>query len=171
MNDSAGLLFCSGAPLNREEDREFAQIVREWGGKRIVSGGTTAKIIARELGLRVSTIPNPRGVTLPLALSIPTITLASEGIITLGHVRSLLKEFAKPSHRSTTFSKNDTIDRRIAHLLLCHRSITMLIGTRLNEAHLDPTLPVVLERRVDVMREIAGILKSEFRKKIEIIYY
>ncbi len=170
MADS-GLLFCTGAPLDRKEDREYALCVKEWKGKKIVSGGTTAKIISRELKRTITVLPNARGVTLPIESRMLGINIVSEGVITLSCVRRLLEHLAENSSRTQLIAQQSSVDKKIVYLLLSHRNIKMIIGTRLNEAHLDPTLPYTLERRVDIMHDIAKILREEFRKNVEIVYY
>ena len=44
-------LIVTGAPRNKSSDKRLAEIVKNYEGKTIVCGGTTSKIIARELGI------------------------------------------------------------------------------------------------------------------------
>ncbi len=169
--DDRPLLFCTGAPLDRSEDKEYAMCVKHWCGKKIVSGGTTAKIIARELNRTIRVLPNARGVLLPPESHILGIDIVSEGVITLGCVRRLLRQLVETTGRPLLLAQQGSVDRKIVHQLLAHRKIKMIIGTRLNEAHLDPNLPIALERRVDIMHDIVKTLREDFRKIVEIEYY
>ncbi|MDE5703633.1 MAG: stage II sporulation protein E, partial [Bacteroidales bacterium] len=48
--------------------------------------------------------------------------------------------------------------------------IDLLIGTRINEAHQDPSLPVELEIRRNVVKRIAALLEEKWLKKVNISY-
>ncbi len=168
---SSSLIFCTGAPLNQSDDKEFANEVQNFRGKKVVCGGTTAKIIAREMCRSISVIPNPRGVLLPPESKIAGIDIVSEGVITLACVRNLLQDIVCDNSCNIRNMQRNSVDSRILQMLLSHRTTYMVVGTRLNEAHFDPSLPITLERRVDVMTEIADILRNEFRKRIEVRYF
>lgn len=151
------------------DDRLLGQKVEQWNGTKIVCGGTTAKIVARELRRALTVNINPRGATLPPTSNISGVDIVSEGIITLGRVRNLLHEIARGT-KPMFLGLEHSVDARIAQAMLAHRSITMIIGTRLNRANFDPTLPISLERRVELLGDIAKVLREEFRKKVTIEY-
>lgn len=170
MPTSTDLLLCSGAPLDPADDKNLGQIVRSWKGKKIVAGGTTAKIIARELNRTITVVPNARGVTLPPTSKIAGINIVCEGVITLGCVRSMLENMASGDDHQLFIGLESSVDARIVHELLAHRHIRIIVGTRLNIAHFDPSLPINLERRVDILDRIAKILINDFRKSVDIEY-
>lgn len=169
MSNSSDLLLITGAPLDISDDKLLGDRIRAFAGTKIVCGGTTAKIVARELGVSVTVVPNLRGVLLPPASRIAGIDIVSEGAITLGFVRDLLTDIVEDS-KPQFLGMDSRVDKRIVRELLSHRRIAITVGTRLNEAHFDPSLPVVLERRVDLMGDIAHILKHDFRKQLTIEY-
>ncbi|MDR2098053.1 MAG: SpoIIE family protein phosphatase, partial [Spirochaetaceae bacterium] len=94
------LLVISGPPYNPERDNELADIFSNFHGKKIISGGTTAQIIARILNKRIVPIAgSPRyhsedGDTprIPPESAMDGADLVSEGIITLGAVSEMLAE-------------------------------------------------------------------------------
>ena len=55
-------------------------------------------------------------------------------------------------------------------LLLDSDTITFLVGTKINEAHQDPTMPVELEIRRNVVKRIAELLEEKHRKSVAIRY-
>lgn len=169
MSNSSDLLLVTGAPLDSSDDRLLGDRIRGFSGAKIVCGGTTAKIVARELGVSVTVVPNSRGVLLPPASRIAGVDIVSEGAITLGFVRDLLTEIVEDS-KPQFLGMDSRVDKRIVKQLLSHRRIALLVGTKLNQAHFDPSLPVVLERRVDLMSDIARILEQDFRKHITVEY-
>lgn len=170
MPTFSDLLFCSGAPLDPTDDKRLGHIVRSWKGKKIIAGGTTAKIIARELNRTITVLANPRGVTLPATSKIAGINIVCEGVITLGFVRQLLEEVRSGDDHQLFIGLDASVDSRIVHELLAHRRIKFVVGTKLNEAHFDPSLPVDLERRVDIISDIVRILRDDFRKTVEVDY-
>lgn len=151
------------------DDRLLGTKVGQWQGAKIVCGGTTAKIVARELHRTITVNINRRGETLPPTSNIYGVDIVSEGIITLGRVRNLLHQIATDA-KPMFLELEKSVDARIVQQMLAHRSITMVIGTRLNRANFDPALPVNLERRVELLGDIGKVLREEFRKKVTIEY-
>ena len=69
-------LIVTGAPRSRESDKKLGEIIRNYKGRVIVCGGTTAKIVARELGKDVKADRSPSG-SLPPASIIEGIDLVT----------------------------------------------------------------------------------------------
>jgi len=46
--------------------------------------------------------------------------------------------------------------------------IDLMVGTRINEAHQDPSLPVELEIRRNVIKKIAFLLEDKYLKKVRL---
>lgn len=153
------LLFCSGAPLRKDDDSIFGSIVKGSNALKVVMGGTTAKIVARELGeeITVDLRRDPSG--LPPTSVVKGIERVSEGVLTLMAVRDFLKKF------EFGFVAGDGIKFDIARLLLSHSRIFVLEGTQINKEHFD--LPIKLERRSDLLNEICELLENRFGKEIK----
>lgn len=166
------LLLCSGAPLDMCDDRTLGERVRSFRGTTIVCGGTTAKIVARELGHEVVVdLASARGSSLPPCSTIEGVDVVSEGIITLGRVRNLLQSVASEGHSYfTAGGGSGGVDVRITEHLLRAGRIVFVVGTRMNKAHFDPFMPIRLERRVDLLRDLADLLVRVFGKRVEIEY-
>ena len=49
--------------------------------------------------------------------------------------------------------------------------IEFIVGTKVNEAHQDPNLPVDLEIRRNIIKRLHDILKQNYRKQVTIKYY
>ena len=84
-------LIVTGAPRSRESDRRLGEIIRNYKGNVIVCGGTTAKIVARELGKDVKADRTPSG-NLPPASIIEGVELVTEGMLTLSAVSERLSK-------------------------------------------------------------------------------
>lgn len=166
------LLLCSGAPLDMCDDHTLGERVRYFRGTTIVCGGTTSKIVARELGREVTVnLSASLGSSLPPTSTIEGIDLVSEGVITLGRVRNLLQSVADQGHSYfTAGGASGEVDVRIAEYLLRAERMVFVVGTRMNKAHFDPFMPIRLERRVDLLRDLARLLGESFGKRVEVEY-
>lgn len=156
------LLVLSGPPFEKKRDAEFARMLDTFDGRRAVCGGTTAEIVARELGRPLVTdLATARG-GLPPISTMDGADLITEGILTLTEVSRIL-EGKKITREKTSAS-------RLAALLEESDRIRFVVGTRVNEAHQDPTLPVELEMRRNIVRTIARTLEERYLKEVELTF-
>ena len=101
---------------------------------------------------------------LPPSGTMVGVDLVTEGILTLGSLSELLdKKSLKSIHPS-----NPAI--QLYNLISTSDVIDLVIGTRINEAHQDPCLPVELEIRRNVVKRIAQLLEEKYLKKVKITY-
>lgn len=57
---------------------------------------------------------------------------------------------------------------RIAAMLLDSDEISFLVGTKINEAHQDPTLPIELDIRRNVIKSHANLLETKSLKDVNV---
>lgn len=164
LREPRKLLFVTGPPYEEIKDVDFALKVQGFGGKKIVSGGTTAEIVARELGLKFSASLEMLDPDLPPASQMEGIDFVTEGILTLGKVVRVLERFEKDN----VLGKGPA--HQIVKLFLESDKIHIINGTRINVAHQDPNLPVELEIRRTVVKRIASLLEEKFLKEVSIEY-
>ena len=86
------LLVCTGPPYDEQKDRYLAEKVRDFQGKRILCGGTTASIISRELHRPLTVSLEITDKELQPISYMEGIDLVTEGILTLSKVERLLAE-------------------------------------------------------------------------------
>jgi hypothetical protein len=158
------LLLCTGPPYEKEKDTELTSRVQQYKGKVILCGGTTADIIARELKRKIVDELIFEDPDLPPESFIDGIDLVTEGILTLQKVNEILKVY----NNSTRLGKGPA--DKIVRLLMESDEIHFIIGTRINIAHQDPTLPMDLEIRRTVVKRIARLLEEKWLKKITFEY-
>jgi hypothetical protein len=158
------LLIVTGPPYEKKKDIELAMAVHKYQGKKIICGATTAEVIARELGLEIRDSFEFIDNDLPPISYINGINLVTEGILTLGKVTEMLRE-----HDSNSVLGHGPADQ-IVDLILQSDEIHIIIGTRINIAHQDPTLPVELEIRRTVVKRIVRILEEKFLKEVTMEY-
>ncbi len=158
------ILICTGPPFHEKEDAYLAQRVKDYKGEVIISGGTTAGIIARELGREINVVLKRDPAGLPPASRMEGATMVTEGVLTLAKGRGLLHAL------KSSEVKAKGIAGKYAQHLLDHDVIEFLVGNRINSVHHDPTLPAELELRRSVVKEIAHILETKFMKRVIIDY-
>lgn len=158
------LLICTGPPFEKDKDIELGNKVRNFQGKKIVCGATTADIVSRELNQKITDSFEFEDPDLPPISYMDGIDLITEGILTLGKVNEILKVY------NSAFSLNKGPADSIVRLLLESDEIHMIIGTRINIAHQDPNLPVELEIRRTVVKRIARLLEEKYLKEVFIQY-
>lgn len=158
------LLICTGPPYEKEKDRDLALKVKDYDGKVILSGGTTADIVARELNKTIIDELIFEDPELPPESFIEGIDLVTEGILTLQKVNEILKRY----NNSVKLGKGPA--DKIVRLIMESDEIHFIIGTRINIAHQDPNLPVDLEIRRTVVKRIARLLEEKWLKKVSFEY-
>jgi len=153
------LLLCTGPPYNKDNDTLLAENINKFDGKIILSGGTTADIVARETGREVIDNMIFEDPELPPESFIKGIDLVTEGILTLQKVCGILENYTKYKAAKGPADK-------IVRMLMESDEIKFIIGTRINIAHQDPNLPVDLEMRRNVIKKIAALLEEKWLKEV-----
>jgi hypothetical protein len=156
------LLICTGPPYNKERDKTMASTVSTFPGEKLICGGTTAQIIARELNREIEIDLFGGAEGLPPTASMEGVDLISEGILTLGKVAKWLEQKELPN------IPLDNPAGKVISYLLSHDKIQFMVGTRINEAHQDPTLPMELEIRRNIIKKIGHLLQDKYLKEIHI---
>ena len=153
------LLVVTGPPFDRRRDREIAALCAGFDGIRVVCGGTTGSIIARELKRTIALDMSGDCSTVPPPSRIEGIDLVTEGTITLSRLCTSLET----NDAALRGGKNDPVGS-LRQLLMGSDRIDFLVGTRVNEAHQDPTLPVELDMRRNTVRRICKVLEERYFK-------
>ncbi len=160
------LLVVTGPPYDEQKDSYIAYVLKNYPGKKIICGGTTANIIARELGKEIKVDINDRSDDLPPIAYMEGVDLVTEGVITLSKLFRRLESLNQVSMQGVLRPSN-LIDK-MALLFLHSDVICFLVGTRINEMHQNPDLPVELDIRRNIVRRIKEILERRFLKEVQI---
>ncbi len=158
------LLLSSGPPFDKEKDKELAGIVKGFNGRKILCGGTTADIVARELGIKITDTLEFEDPDLPPLSYMEGIDLVTEGILTLSKTAELLDKYGPRSELGK--GPADLIIKQFIE----SDEINFLVGTAINVAHQDPNLPVELEIRRTVIKRIARVLENKLLKEVSLRY-
>jgi hypothetical protein len=159
------LMICSGPPLDPLNDSAFANILQKFQGNKIICGATTGNMISREWGTEIvdeTIILDPE---LPPVSHMKGVDLITEGILTLSKVSELLKKY----NQNYKLGKGPADE--IVRMILESDEIHFIVGTSINIAHQDPTLPVELELRRTVVHRIVRVLDEKFLKETKMTFY
>jgi len=156
------LLVITGPPFSKERDGELAELVQTFDGKKAICGGTTAGIVSRLLGRPVTMNLSQLDPDIPPPAVMEGVDLVTEGTVTLAKVAEIL-EGGTPLDN---LRKNPARD--LAGLMLQSDIIQFAVGTRINEAHQDPNVPVELDLRRNIIRKIASLLETRHLKEAQV---
>jgi hypothetical protein len=159
------LLVMTGAPFNRAHDTDLAKMAERTPGRKVICGGTTANIVSRMLNRPIQIdMRQQLHSKVPPSARMDGFDLVTEGTLTLGEVLRLLEQgFAPEEMRS-----NAAV--RLATMLLDSDIVKFAVGTRINDAHQDPNIPVELDLRRNIVKRIARVLESKHMKRVLIQY-
>jgi hypothetical protein len=152
------LLVITGPPFARERDAELAAQVLQFQGRVAICGGTTANIISRLLNRPVVSLLENLDPDIPPAARMEGVDLVTEGTMTLARVAELLERGAGEPRPGSPAGD-------LLELMLQSDVVHFLVGTRINEAHQDPNVPVELDLRRNIVRRIAALLESRHLKE------
>ena len=159
------LLVMTGAPFNRAHDADLAKIAEHTPGRKVICGGTTANIISRLLKREIQIdMRQPLDAKVPPTARMQGFDLVTEGTLTLGEVLRLLEDGFAPEE----LKSNAAV--RLAGMFLDSDIVKFAVGTRVNEAHQDPNVPVELQLRRNIVKRIGQILETKYMKQVVIRY-
>jgi len=155
------LLVATGPPFIKERDAFLAETVESYPGRRAICGGTTATIVARALNRQVEMDLDLFDPEIPPTSRMQGIDLITEGTLTLARVAELLE-----GGREDDLPANAAGD--LVDLMLESDIIDFVVGTRINEAHQDPNIPVELDLRRNIVKKIARLLEEKHLKETRV---
>ncbi len=158
------LLVITGPPFDKSKDDYVVERFKEFKGKKVICGGTTAHIISRKLCKPIKINISERSADVPPTSTMEGAELVTEGILTLNKVSNLLKS---QEFKSDTSKDGAT---KLFDMLLNNDCIHFLVGTAVNEAHQDPNMPVELGLRRITVEKIVRLLREVYLKKVLVEY-
>ncbi len=156
-------LIVTGAPRSRESDSKLKEIIENFDGRIIVCGGTTSRIVARELGKTVLPDHEDSG-SLPPASFIEGIDLVTEGMLTLSAVADRL------SRKVLLKEMPEDPAKRIIEILRNTDQVQMVVGTRINNETDDPVLAAKIGVRFPLIERIEKTLREKYLLEAEVQY-
>jgi len=141
----------TGPPADRGEDEAVIARFFQRLGRRVVCGGTTAKVVSRHLGQPIEVDLETMRPDVPPLARMESIDLVTEGILTLTRTNELLRSGA--SKETVRFRSDGAA--ALVRTLLDADHVHFIVGLAVNPAHQNPDLPHQLGMKLAVVREIA----------------
>ena len=152
-------LVVTGPPFTVEHDQDLVEKIRLFEGKKIVSGGTTAQIVSRLLAKPLKVDMSCWSPQVPPCSIMEGIDLVTEGMLTLSKVAIALEQ--KKPVRSLP---NDAV-RKFIQVMQESDQVHFIVGTKINEAHQDPNIPVEIGIRRTLIGRLRRALEDNYLKE------
>lgn len=156
------LMILTGPPVSKEKDKELSEMIDSFNGKKIICGGTTAKIVSRELNRNVRIDLADHNPDVPPISQMEGIDLITEGTITLSKVLEILEQ------NNYYERANKNAADRLVNYLLDSDIIHFVVGTKINDAHQDPNIPFELGIRRNLIKSIVNLLEEKYLKETKL---
>ena len=148
--------FMIGPPVKREDDALVAEKFMALPGRKILSGGTTAGIIAKVMGKDVAVDLSTMTDEIPPTGNLEGMNLVTEGVHTVNRALEILETVREADE---LVGKRDGASRLAAEFLIAD-TIYMFLGQAINPAHLNPNLPQEMGFKSRSVQAIASMLKA-----------
>jgi len=158
------LLILSGPPIDRKNDDLLFRKYQDFTGTKIICGGTTAQIIAERLDKPIETNLRERTADIPPTSIMEGADLVTEGILTLSKTAELIE------NKDSWNAMKQNAAKRIITMLMNSDEVHFIIGTKINEAHQDPSIPVEISLRRTIINRIKKTLEEKYLKKTFLEY-
>ena len=157
-------MVVTGPPFTKEADQILKERLESFEGKKIVSGGTTAQIVSRLFGRKLTVDLKCWSKDVPPSSRMEGIDLVTEGMLTLSRVATLLEE------KTPLGELPDDPAKRFVELLLNSDQVHFLVGTKINEAHQSPDIPVEIGIRRTMIGRLRRVLEDIYLKETTVEY-
>lgn len=155
------LTLLSGPPAARDMDQRVVSDFLSRDGLKVVCGGSTAQMVARESGVALVTELAREPGNVPPPARMTGVDLVTEGILTLTAALGMVRRFAETGQG---MNRAERLHKDAASMLadmLINRSthIDLIIGDAVNAAHTAEELGYSLALRQQVAEDLARYLR------------
>lgn len=167
------LVIMVGPPSDPGQDHDIVSAFAVQEGKKVVCGGTTSQIVARELGKEINTSFDYFSPSIPPTAEIEGVYLATEGVLTLRKALEYIKICESSESTMQDFlnlNKKDGASRLASILLEESTNIHFIVGRAINPAHQNPEFPMNLSLKLKIVEEII-IYLQKMGKKVSMEYH
>lgn len=151
-------LIFTGPPFYQDKDNYYANLFKDFKGKKAICGGTTASLISRELNIPIKVDLSLNVGKLPAISYMDGVDLVTEGILTLTKTLDYLEK--------GTFEKDAA--GKLIDFMLNSDCIQFMVGAKINQAHYDPNMPIEIEVRKNIIKKIKDVLENKYLKKVTV---
>jgi serine/threonine protein phosphatase PrpC len=148
-----------GPPEHKEDDNKVLKLFFSRKGKKIICGGTTAKIASRYLNKPIVINNNTCSEEIPSTACIEGVDLVTEGVITLEKVLNIAKQYSITSNISLDLRNKIDGASMIAKILFEEATdINFFIGNSINPVHDESSSNISYTIKLGIIRELEKIL-------------
>lgn len=146
------LTLLTGPSADINNDEKIVSLFLNSPGRKIIAGGTTANIVSRITGRKLTVDLNYYDKDIPPMGYIEGIDLVTEGVLTLNAAVDKIR-------RGNVWEQQDGATR-LARMLIEADNIEIIAGTSINPAHQNPKFPMQINIKAQVLNQLVAILKS-----------
>ncbi|HWR45427.1 SpoIIE family protein phosphatase [Sporomusa sp.] len=154
------LTLFTGPPADSARDGEYVQRLLSESGKKVVSGGTTAQIVSKVTNCPLKVDLTCHDPHIPPIGYIDGIDLVTEGVLTLN---AAVDRLTATNLRNSNKQDGATL---LAKLLLAADKIKVLAGLAVNPAHQNPSFPMQMNIKAQVLNKLKTVLEDKGKQVI-----
>ena len=159
-------MIFTGPPRNMEEDVLCVEKLMNFDGRRIVCGGTTGNIVARELHQEIEVDITTIKEDIPPIGRLEGVHLMTEGILTI--MKAM--EYIETSNGDYTQLTTDINAAAMLALEIMYADdIHFLVGQQINPFYQNPLLPMSISIRKNIIEQLSKLLR-DLHKDVTIEY-
>jgi len=162
----------TGPPEDPEDDAWAVRNFMKGNGKKVVCGGTAAKIVSRELKKELEVDITYKDKNVPPIAYIDGIDLVTEGVLTISKTIEKIEQYMENDFFQVipSFLKGEDGASLLAKLLIedCTH-LQLWVGKAVNPAHQNPDFPIDLSIKLKVIKELVQWLRK-IGKTVTITY-
>ena len=159
-----------GPPADPKDDIRVIEEFLSRPGKKIVSGGTTSKIVSKYLGQTVETCLDYLDPKIPPAGRMKGVDIVTEGVITMGRVMELSQQMVDQTLPVDWNDKQDAATTVAKMLFEEATDVNIFVGRAMNPAHQNPNLPINFSIKLKIVEVLSENLKK-IGKRVNVHYF
>ena len=162
------VVLLSGPPVDKSRDSEIVNKFKNARGKKIICGGTTARIVSRELkkSYKPGKIVDK---DIPPVGYIEGVDLVTEGVITLQKATSILEHILNTTDYEVLY-KEDGSSKLAKMLYEDSLHIKLMVGKSVNQTNQIIEVSNKLSNKVDILNHLKDVL-IKLGKIVDIEYF
>lgn len=160
-----------GPPTNPDDDEKTMRLFFARGGKHVVCGGTSTKVVARYLEKPILTDIDYLDPEIPPISHVEGVDLVTEGVITLNKVVEIAKDYLGGNSLYFEWSFRQDGASLLAKTLFEEATdISFFVGCAVNPAHQDPRYNIDISTKMGLVEELTKALRT-IGKRVRVAYF
>lgn len=168
IKERKNTIIFTGPPLDPAMDSYVVErLLAHKDDIKVVCGGTTGNIVARQLNQEINVDLNTMSDDVPPIGYLEGLDLVTEGVLTLKKVLEILKNYGLDYE---SIPKAEDGASKMARMIAESNELTLMVGQRINPFYQNPSLPFDMSIRYNLITELIKLLEKA-DKKVVVEYY